>query len=1580
MPAPEIVRSLEAHKRWLGYLQPDGLVVSAAALVDRGHYYNEAQRQRQIEFIDHLASCQHYDEESGIVEVTDFQTLAVRFLQWPAQEWINGSELPDRYHLYLKESGETLSPLAALHLPKSQRQNFSEDQPPYQLLLFTSSHPKGDFDEPYEIITNTWLTTATRRFERLLRETGVPAGLLLSKAAVRLVYAPQGENPGHLTFRYVDMVSTMGRPILGAFELLLGRSMLFLGEPKNQLPALLRHSRTMQASVSTALAEQVLEALYELVRGFQAADARVHGDLLRGPMAKNPDDVYHGLLTVLLRLVFLLFAEDRGLLPSSPLFTQHYSLHALFERLSCDAALHHDTMDQRFGAWPQLLALFRLIHGGHHHRDLQMPAREGHLFNPHRFPFLEGRTSEEEDVRSSDNRLPTVSDGVISRVLEKLLILRGERLSYRTLDVEQIGSVYQTMIGFTLQTAEGTSIALKPTKSKGAPAFVDLDVLLGITPAKRAEHLLTATDHKLTGKASAALKDAQTYDDLLVALERKIARQASPERLPTGSLLLQPTDERRRSGSHYTPRALTEPIVRKTLEPILARLGEKPTPHQILDFKVCDPAVGSGAFLVEACRQLGDALVTAWAAHGGKPVIPPDEDELLHARRLIAQRCLYGVDRNPMATDLAKLSLWLATLAKDHPFTFLDHSLRSGDALVGLSKKQIVAFHWDLKAREAKERIFGQTELERALERAMSYRREILEGGDYMLPGLKAQRLSLADHALRPVRRAGDLCLAAFFAGDKPKARAELREKYLDALLECDPKHFCLPEKIEAVDKLVNQLRCGVPHRTTPFHWEIEFPEVFSRENGGFDAFIGNPPFLAGSDIWPTFGASYRDYLKETHEATDGKAVDIVAHFLRRAHHLGSGISTGGFLATNTVCQGDTRAAGLSYICTHDGEIYCARKRMPWPGIAAVVVSVIHISRGFTHPEKFLDGKLVPGINSFLLATNLEAEPKQLLSNDGISFRGHVVLGMGFTFDDTDDSGACTPLSRMHTIINADPKNAERIFPYLGGAEINTSPTQEHHRFVICFENFTQREADEWPDLMDIVRNKVLPERRKMGGYSVAETRNKNWWLFGTYAAALQAAIHDLPRCLVLSRVSTNHALVFQPTSRLFSDNIVAFPFSSYAAFSFLQSRLHEVWARFLGSSMKDDLRYTSSDCCETFPFPTGWETDAPSEVAGCEYYQARADLMFRHNVGLTKIYNRFHDPEEADPDILRLRELHAIMDHAVLTAYGWGDLVEQSRIVCEFIPDYYNEPEEEGGEPIPKSIRYRWTDATRDEVLARLLKLNAERHIEEVQLGLLNSVGKRTARKAPAKKAAKKTPLKPQIAAAALEIPKDSKIIPFPADSKELFPEFIRQQTRPAASGKPYQQGFARQLLAAEILWQCRGEPTMGRVKLQKLVHLCEYIAEIPELDSTYNRAAAGPFDPSLMIGIHRGLEKQQWFHAARSDKGTRYEALSRAGDHQKYLQKWSDRLPAIQKVIGIFKDKKTQSCEIASTLYAAWNDLLIEGKRPTDEEILGQASKDHWHAKKEEISPSQWTRGLARLKEIGFIPKGWGSHTRKN
>ena len=263
---------------------------------------------------------------------------------------------------------------------------------------------------------------------------------------------------------------------------------------------------------------------------------------------------------------------------------------------------------------------------------------------------------------------PLVPDGTIYRVLEKLLVLDGERISYRALDVEHIGSVYETMMGFRLETATGRSAAIRAAKRHGAPATVDVEALLREAPASRARWIQDRTDRKLTDRVKRAVRDADTAEALHAALDPVIDKDATPDLVPAGAMVLQPSEERRRSGSHYTPRELTEPIVREALEPIFGRLRTEQggTPHheRILDLKVCDPAMGSGAFLVEACRQLADALIESWRAHDAVPEIPADENE------------------------------WLITLAKDHPLTFLDHALRHGDSLVGLSRRQIEAFHW----------------------------------------------------------------------------------------------------------------------------------------------------------------------------------------------------------------------------------------------------------------------------------------------------------------------------------------------------------------------------------------------------------------------------------------------------------------------------------------------------------------------------------------------------------------------------------------------------------------------------------------------------------------------------------------------------------------------------------------------------------------------------------------------------------------------------------------------------------------------------------------------------------------------
>ena len=261
---------------------------------------------------------------------------------------------------------------------------------------------------------------------------------------------------------------------------------------------------------------------------------------------------------------------------------RNYSVTGLFDKLRGDAGRHPDTMDQRYGAWARLITLFRIVHDGVKGGGLILTPRHGYLFDPDRYPFLEGRIYLSR--RQPGERIcpPLVSDGVVFRVLSNLLILDGERLSYRALDVEQIGSVYEAMMGFRVEVATGRSIAVKPKKPHGAPVTIDLDRLLALAGDKRAKHFQETADLKLTPKETAALKAAATAEDAVAALDRKVAKRVTPNIVPGGSMVLQPSDERRRSGSHYTPRSLTGPIVEKALQPVLAQLGDNPTPAQVL--------------------------------------------------------------------------------------------------------------------------------------------------------------------------------------------------------------------------------------------------------------------------------------------------------------------------------------------------------------------------------------------------------------------------------------------------------------------------------------------------------------------------------------------------------------------------------------------------------------------------------------------------------------------------------------------------------------------------------------------------------------------------------------------------------------------------------------------------------------------------------------------------------------------------------------------------------------------------------------------------------------------------------------
>jgi hypothetical protein len=375
---------------WLDHVRPVGLVVASVLLKELGL---APSRQTQT---DTAVIAEHVGEDSSKPAFQNPWAFFEEVLDWKAQ-YVAGSPggpvLPDDLHVRLPDHDTTLSPTWAVA-------ELGGGDKCWQLLVRIEG---PGIDPDARGVLEGWEATPHQRFERLLRETGIFGGILVTEKnegkdgedryspELRLVYAPSGETSGYLMFPLRSLTTVAGRSMLGGLKLLLDSVRLFTDADERRLPALLRKSRDAQAAVSTALAEQVLGALHDLLRGLDAAEPARIRELAR----KHPAHVYEGVLTVLMRLVFILYAEDRDLLPSRldgrarEIYETSYSARGLYARLVEDAALNPDTMDERRGGWGRLLSLFRLIHKGHPSHFVQ--ARGGKLFDPDVFPFLEGR-------------------------------------------------------------------------------------------------------------------------------------------------------------------------------------------------------------------------------------------------------------------------------------------------------------------------------------------------------------------------------------------------------------------------------------------------------------------------------------------------------------------------------------------------------------------------------------------------------------------------------------------------------------------------------------------------------------------------------------------------------------------------------------------------------------------------------------------------------------------------------------------------------------------------------------------------------------------------------------------------------------------------------------------------------------------------------------------------------------------------------------------------------------------------------------------------------------------------------------
>lgn len=1348
------------HEEWLGMVQPiDGLVVSKPALID-AQVSRPDDKTLRDRFVAQLTTT-----DPATARIASLPAFLADILALGPERWIPGKSLPDTFRLAIPNSGQLLAPSQAL-----VRESGSK---PVALLW---ELPPGLPLDTRETVTGGWDYPPSAKFDRLLRHAGVPIGLVSNGTHMRLLYTPHGASTGALTFPIGPMATVTGRPVLDAFVMLLHSTRWFGVAPEKQLPALLAASREAQGRVTKVLADQVLEALQLLLAGFENAAGGAGGRSTDSALAaayRDPDlgagHVYAGLLTFMLRLVFVLYAEDNDLLPvEDDFYAENLSVLAQYEDLAADAGAYPDAMARRFGAYGRLLALFRAIYFGISHGTLRMPPRHGELFSPHAYLFLEGNRepsapgpNDAEGRRRLD--VPAIDDETVYLVLRRLLVLGEERLSYKALDVEQIGSVYENLMGFRVVELSADAVCLKKSR-----AWITGDDLASEVQGARARWLqaeagLSKADADRTAHATAGIRKPDAILDALI----EVGAAEPHSRTSAGRFVIQPGPERWRSGSHYTPRSLTAPIVERTLAPLLAALPQRtvkkgttlagepppgPSSEDLLSLKICDPAMGSGAFLVEAVRQLGDHVVAAWRREGKAGVLLPShgpahaaEDAVAQARRMVAQRCIYGVDKDPQAVTLAKLSLWLVTLAKHKPFSFLDHALRRGDSLVGIDIAQLTAFHWNA-GKKGQQLDLIDREIREVLEEAVYARERIVALARDDSPEAhreKERLLEDAQDAVRRLRLIGDLMLGAFFSSTIEKQREAERLRRRDLVAAWLASGQDAP--VELVE-LATEYRRRIP----AFHWMIEFPEVFwverpdpinSGKRGGkawIDAFVGNPPFLGQSGISGSFGDEYRDWLFFLHPGSHGKS-DLVAHFFRRVVFLLGEHGAIGLLATNTIAQGDTRESGLKLLVAAGLRIFDATRSMPWPGEAAVTVSVVHGAAGVLAKRteaSCLDGQPVSNINSRLRVGDERPDPVALRANADSYFMGSKIYGQGFVV--TEDEAT--------QFANDNGSNRQIIRPYLGGDEINSHPLQLPDRHVINFQERSLDEAGRWPQLLRLVRERVKPERDKVRDNADGEHLKKYWWRFFRPQPNLYRALSSLPRCLAASIHSKHWLLAFEPTDIVFSHATYVFPLPQAAHFALLQSRVHEFWARLLSSTMKADLRYSASDCFETFPFPTDVAL-VSLDALGENFYAARAYYTAHTWQGLTTTYNQLKDPDYsgelspasaerpvspdrslppwtspagldaavpaviADPDLLQpetrvayirhLRHLHESLDRAVLAAYGWSDIA---------VPPY-----------CPPSSKDRAAQGAvsffEDTVIDRLFALNAQRAAKEKQV-----------------------------------------------------------------------------------------------------------------------------------------------------------------------------------------------------------------------------------------------------------------------
>ncbi len=964
--------------------------------------------------------------------------------------------------------------------------------------------------------------------------------------------------------------------------------------------------------------------------------------------------LYRQLLRLVYRFLFLLVAEERGLMGGDPVYQQGYSISRL-RRLTENRAAYTDDSD----LWHGLRALWQVLTDEKLAPLLGVPPLNGELFAH----------------QELDDAVITNRDLLTAFWHLAFYDSPPRRVNYAALDTEELGSVYESLLELHPQV-----------EWRGTRPFFRMEA------------------HG---------------------------------------------EERRSTGSHYTPPELVAPLIQHALEPVLQeRLAACRTDAEketaILNLKVLDPACGSGHFLLAAARRLGKELARLRTGED-----EPAPEALHQGVRDAITHCIYGVDKNPLAVELCRVALWLEGHEKDKPLTFLEHHIRHGDSLVGVSDLTVLedgipdeaykplgsadrARLTEARKRNARERaasLFRHGFVSQPLAEFAGKMRQIAAMPEETIAQVRAKRDAYRQAQASPefqrLQLACDTYTAAFFFP---------LPSLLSTPITTASVHEALSRGVLPDPQLAGDVLAARTERAF-FHWALEFAEVFverentrareheskragedestrgrehetqalplssshSLKNAGFDVILGNPPFMGGVRISNTFGENYRHYLGYAYSPFVGQS-DLCAAFFRRAFSLLKDGGELGMIATNTIGQGDTRESGLAIIIAQSGVIHFAKRFVKWQGAANVEVNLIGIHKGFSAQKCYLDNQLVLSISSHLDSSS-DIKPALIVRNEGKGFRGQSIGGEGFILEYAEADN-----------LLKNSNNRECLFPYLNGEDLNSRYDLSPSRWIINFRDWPLTKAQQYPDLFAIVEQRVRPARLK----SKSSQERVRWWQFARPGTSMKEALISLSRVLVRSRVSELHMIAFVPVDYVFGDALIVFAFDDDYHFALLQSALHETWLRKQASSLRTDIRYTPTDCFDTFPFPPleyqragerekgsveAWpEVFRRAARLGGEYHEHRRQVMLARELGLTKTYNFFHNPACQDADIQRLRQLHAEMDNAILACYGWEDL--------DLKHDFY---QNERGQ-----TRFMPSAQARREVMFRLMELNQKMAEEE--------------------------------------------------------------------------------------------------------------------------------------------------------------------------------------------------------------------------------------------------------------------------